>query len=216
MDAEEIITKFELQVSDLTELATQEELDLLNEIYVTDICSDRPWEFLKTEKTGSLSLDGTTGLYYATLPDDFSYICENDQYTDNTIGIDNNASPKVIFIGTAFQPYQLVNYSDRVKYRNVSAVCWVDLNANRIYFPVAPSDTSYYKYDYIKVPDDLALGDTPIFPARFHKMIAYAMAMDNDILQLSAKAQSYLPENKSKFQQKFDAMALWNANLLNN
>ena len=63
----DVITKFELQVSDITELSSQEELDLLQNVY-EDVCVDRQWEVLKTSISGALTLDPTTGLYYLTLP----------------------------------------------------------------------------------------------------------------------------------------------------
>lgn len=216
LTAEEIIEKFELQVNDLTELSTDEELDLLNEIYILDICGDRPWEFLKTQATGALTFDNVKGLWSIPLPSDFSYLAINNQYTDNTIDVENNASPTVIFVGANFQPMQVVNFSDRAQYRTHSAICWVDVAAKKIYFAVPPADTSFYQFDYIKIPPLLALGDFPIFPGQFHKMIAYAMATDNDILQLSAAATSREKDNFAKFQNTFDAMSMWNASLQQN
>lgn len=208
----DIITKFELQVSDLTELSTQEELDLLNDKY-HDVCMERPWDFLKTNATGALTLDATTGLYYITKPADFSYFCENNQSTDNTIESSNNASPRVIFVGTGYVPYQVVNYSDRMQYLTQSGVCWLDLTANKIFFPVAPSDLTYYNFDYIKVPADLTTTTTPIFPNRFRKMLWFAMATDNEILQLSAKANSYAPDNRAKYADTLQKMNFWQDNL---
>lgn len=210
----DLIAMFELQVNDLTELSTQEELNLLNDKY-HDVCMERPWEFLKTNITGSLTLDSITGLYYIALPTDFSYLSENNQYTDNTIGIDNNAPQRVVFIGTGYQPYQVVNYSDRLQYRTTSGVCWVDLNASRIYFPVAPGDITYYNFDYIKVPTDLTASTTPLFPNRFRKMLAFAMATDNEILQLSSKANSYAPDNRAKYIDTLSRMNFWQDNLSN-
>lgn len=217
LTATEIIERFELQVDDLTELATQEELNLLNDIYLTDVCAcGVPWEILKTAASGALALDPVTGLYYITIPDNFCYFVENNSYTDNTIGIDNNASPKVIFVGANYDPFQIVNYSDRVQYRTHSGVAYADMGAGKIYFPVAPSDTSFYLFDYIRIPEALGLNDSPIFPARFHNMFQFAMATRNEIMQLSAKANSYAPDNQAKFLDIMDKMRLWNANLILN
>jgi hypothetical protein len=110
-----------------------------------------------------------------------------------------------------------VNFSDRQQYRNTNSYCYLDLEAGKIYFTQTPSDTSFYQFDYIKVPDDLTLATTPLFPNRFRKMLYFAMATDNEILQLSPKAQSYAAENLAKYQNVMDLMEYWNDNLaLNN
>ena len=75
--ATELITIFELQVNDVTELSTSEELLVMNRIYQR-VCSDRPWEFLKTSETGTLLGSGTDG-FYITIPSDFGYFYENFQ-----------------------------------------------------------------------------------------------------------------------------------------
>lgn len=212
LNGQDIITKFELQVNDLTELSSQEELDLLNDKYL-DVCMERPWEFLKKNATGALALDATTGLYYITKPTDFAFFCENNQYTDNTIQAQNNAPPRVIFVGAAYTPYQIVNYSDRLQYRTQSGVCWLDLTADKIFFPMPPSDTTYYNFDYIHVPTELTTTTSPVFPNRFRKMLWFAMATDNEILQLSAKAGSYAKENREKYEDTLDKMSYWNDNL---
>jgi len=215
LTAEEIIIDFELQVNDVTELSPDEELELLNEKYVK-ICGQKPWEFLKTPASGSILSDSIG--YYITLPDDFSYFAENNQYTDNSIGIYNNADTKVIFVlspSGAYQPYQIINFSDRRQYRNRSGFAYLDLSSNAVRFTGNPQGSTY-EFDYIKVPAKLMLDDYPIFPGQFHKMIKYAMATDNEILQLSPKATSYAAENDAKYQSDFLDMVYWNSQLIMN
>lgn len=213
MTATEIITTFELIVNDVTELSTSEELALLNRIY-SKICTERPWEFLKTSATGTMSGSGVDGMYI-TLPSDFSFFSENYQYTDNTISPQNNASPRVIFVGTAYSPYFLVNYSDRRQYLGSTGYAYLDLANSKIVFTGTPV-SSTYSYDYIKVPTALVGATSPVFPSRFHDMIAFGMASENDILQLSPKATSYAQENQSKYNSYLVDMAYWNSNLILN
>lgn len=209
--AGEIITKFELQVSDLTELSSAEELDLLND-KAQDVAMERPWETLKKKATGALAYDSSVAMWYITKPTDFSFFCENNSYTDNSLPIENNAAPRVIFVGVNYSPYQIINFSDRQQYRNQSNVCYLDLEAGKIYFPAAPADTSFYQFDYIKLPPLMtATTETPDWlPNRFRKMLAFAMAVDDDILQKSPKAQSYAPENRAKYQDTLARMNFWN------
>ena len=214
LTASQIITTFELFVSDVTELSSIEELALLNRVYLK-VCTDRPYEFLKTQATGTVLTDSTG--YYITPPADFSYFVANNSFTDNSIGVHNNAVPRVIFIiaNSAYVPYQVINFSDRRQYYNRSGFVYYDTASNIIRFTGTPVGTSY-EFDYIKIPALLTITDSPIFPGRFHEMLAFAMATDNSILQLDDKAKSYAQENNVKFASMKLDMDYWNSMLQNN
>lgn len=212
MLSETIIQQFELQVSDITELSTSEEYVVLNRVY-NRVCDMRPWEFLKTTASGSI-LSDADGSYIA-LPSDFAYLTENNSYTDNSIQQQNNAAPKVIFVGSTYTPYQVINFSDRRQYRNKSGFAYVDIVGSKIRFTNTPNGSTY-EFDYIKTPTTLAAGVTPLIPSRFHDILVYGMAIDDSIIQLSPKATSYAPENKAYFDSRIADMAYWNANLIAN
>jgi len=209
--ASQIITDFELQVSDITELSSVEELSILNRVY-HKVCTERPWEFLKAVAQGTVLTDATGS--YITPPTDFAFFSENNNYTDNSESVQNNASPKVIFIivNGAYNPYQIINFSDRRQYVSRSGHAYFDTVNNIIRFTVAPSGTSY-EFDYIKVPALLTASDSPIFPGQFHDILTFGMATENEIIQLSPKATSYLPENNAKYQQYLLNMMYWNSQL---
>lgn len=209
MTATEIITTFELQVNDITELSAAEELSILNRVY-RKICSSKPWEFLKTTATGTVLTDATGS--YITMPTDFAFFIENAQFTDNTVAYQNNASAKVIFIvqNNAYVPYQVVNFSDRRQYYNRGNYVYLDLANSKIRFTYTPVGTSY-EFDYIKVPITLTVNLTPVIPTQFQEVLVYAMAVENDILQLSPKATSYAAENQAKYQMWLDDMSYHNA-----
>jgi hypothetical protein len=197
LTALEIIQKFELQVGDVTELSSSEELSLLNTVY-QKLCADRPWEFLKTNVTGSLSGTGDGGMYI-TVPDNFGFFYDNGNYTENYGNSDTGFSQKVIFIGANFTPYQVINYGDRRQYQGKSGYCYFDVGAGKIYFTGIPTETTY-SMDYIKIPALLLSTDYPIFAGQFHDVLVYAMATDNSIIQLSPKATSYAQENNVKYK----------------
>ena len=213
----DIITKFELQVNDLTELSYQEELDLLND-KIQELAAERPWEVLKKTATGVPTLDPTSGLYCISLPSDFNAFSENNMNTDNTLPVDNNASPKVVFMGANFQPFQIVNYSDRIQYRLQGGVCYADLTQNKIFFPLTPPDLTFYQFDYVGLPPLLSLTtDTPTWiPNRFRKYLWFAMAVDDEILQRSASANSQAVNNQAKADKTLLDMNYWNDSLVNN
>lgn len=211
----QIIVDFELQVNDVTELSAAEELSIMNRVYQR-LCAKKPWEFLKKNGTGSTTLDSDS-VYSIPVPDDFAYFTENANWTDNTIAYQVPSSPRVVFIGTTYKPYNIINYSDRLQYRNADGFVYFDPSANRIKFTKAPTASDTYNFDYIKIPAQLTTATSPIFPGRFHDIIQYGMAAENDILQLSEKARSYQADNQVKYNEYFLDMEYWNAQLaLNN
>ncbi len=205
MIGQEIITRFELYVDDMSELSTAEELALVNKIY-HKVCDDRDWEILKKEASGTV--DSTTTI---TLPTDFSHIIENFNYTDNSISREMNAKPVVVFVDGS--PYQVVNWSDRKQYDNTNNVCYVDVRNDQVVFPVAQSSSATYSFDYKAVPDDLTLETEPVFPERFQHAIFHGMCVEDMVIQLFDKARSYAAENQSLYTGYLRDMAMWNAKL---
>lgn len=205
MTGQEIITAFELQVDDMTELSSAEELTLLNRLY-KKVCAARPWEF--TKKTGSGVLD--TSVPYVSLPADFLYFVANHNYTGN----DEYAGRPVVFIGTRRQPYYVVSWSDRRQYASRNDVAYVDLANSRLVFTTQPITADAYEFDYHASPAALALGTSPIFHADFHPILQFAMATEDFVLQQSDKAKSYETSNQKRYDSYFEDLAYWNAQLV--
>lgn len=206
MTSAEIIALFELYVDDTTELSTAEELALLNRVYQT-VCDDRPWEFLKKEASGSMSTTTTIAV-----PSDFSQFLENRGYTDNSEVPDYDSTPTGILInGTKW--LKAVDWSTRRQYANQDGYAYYDARQNTITATYPQPSGAAYSFDYKMVPTDLLIGTSPVFPSRFHPMLAYAMAVDDMIIQLFDKARSYAGENNAKYRAQLAQMALWNANL---
>jgi hypothetical protein len=208
MLASAVITSFETYVDDATELSSAQELALLQKVY-NKVWMDRPWEFAKAQASGTLS----TSVPYVTLPASFASLTENNQTTDNTISGDNNAVQKVIFVGSSYAPYQVINWSDRRQYLNQRGYAYVDIVNGRLYFTAQPTTADSYEFDYLTIADTLTTSSTPAFPARFHDMLYHGMAVDDDIIQRFPKAASYAAENNAKFISYLADMRLWNANL---
>lgn len=205
--AAEIITLFELQVDDVTELSSTEELSILNRVYQR-VCAKKPWVFLMKTASGSLSTDATST--YITKPTDFFYFLENYQYTDTNLTNTPTTAPKVIYLGSNYNPVNIINFQDRRMYRNQSNYAYLSPSEGKIRFTYTPSETTY-EFDYCKIPDDLTISDSPIFPASFHEMLAYGMAVEKDILELSDKAKSYATENQARFENDILQMEYWHA-----
>ncbi len=217
MTAQDIITQFELQVSDITELSEVEELMLLNRVYFK-VCTDRPWEFSKTNATGTVVYDSVLQQYYIAIPSDFAYFIENNNFTDNSISFDGTANPKTIFVSNgvnSYSPFKIINYDDRQQYYNQSGFAYVNWKTGRIIF-TGPVPNTYlsnmaFTFDYVSFPTALGINDTPIFPAAYHPILLYGMASENDIIQLKNKGDSYKAENDAKYNEYLNLMAYWNA-----
>lgn len=207
MIASEIISRFETQVDDMTELSSVDELILLNKIY-KKILAGRPYEFLKKAFSGTQS----TAVPYVALPSDFCYLSYNNNYTeDNQI-----AKQPVVFVqsGSAWQPYKIISYSDRRQYRDKTGYAYIDIVNSRLVFTSQPTSAAAIEFDYIYDPANLTASDAPIIPERFQWSIVYGMAVDDDIIQKSDKAKSYAAENQGKYNSEISDLNFWNARLI--
>lgn len=192
MTADDIIKKFEQYTGDTTELSSQQELDLVNKIYI-EILTNRVWNFLLSAGTGTITNN------VAPLPDDFFYMPIISYETDTgTYGSD-----KVVFVGPNYQPYKVINFTDRLKYKNQSGYVYIDLKNKQFVFTDTPTSTDIY-FTYVYKPELLELNDEPIFPDFYHDAIYHGMIQDDMICQLFDKARSYAQENNAKYKSKVD------------
>jgi hypothetical protein len=191
-----IIDNFEVYVDDGTELSSGEELNLANKIY-RQVCNYRPWEWLKKPISGSIVAGEIT------LPTDFNYIPSNVQ-SDGSKGI---------YLGSNLDYCPMVSFSERRGRKD--NVCYIDPSDSKIKFIITPTETTY-EMDYIKVPADLTLATSPIFPSQFHDIIYHGMATDDYMIQQFDKARSYKNENEAKYTSILKDMSYANAMLNSN
>jgi len=196
MTGTDIIARFNLQVDDSSELSSSEELDLVNEVY-SDVSNDRPWEWLRATATGTTS----TSVSYIALPSDFREVKANKD------GI------SVIFVGTDYQEYKVISFSDRRSYRNQNGFCYIDIPTQRLYFTLQPTTAKAIEYDYIKIPTVLTTSTSPLFREGFHKIIAYGMAARFNPIELSDKSTSYMRENTGRYLEILSDMRIEDANI---
>lgn len=211
LTAAEIIEKFEQQVDDSTELATTEELELMNRVLFR-IYDHAPWAFLRREATGTLSSSTIT------LPAGFDSVLINGQSSDYAVEENVNGAQKFIFTGPEVAPeYQFVNFADRKTYANKAGFAWVDIVNGNITLSTTPQSAKTYSFDYKYIPNSLLISETPLLPNRFRPMIWYGMAVEDDFILRFPKEKSYASENNAMFQGYMQDLAAWNARLeLNN
>lgn len=201
----EIITKAQLYLDDTTDLSTQELSDLFDMKY-RDLNSRKPWEGTKKQGSGTTS----TTLPYVALASDFLYLTQNYNYTDSSM----EARRPVVFVGTTYDPYYVVSWSDRRQYREKEGYCYIDWATLRLYFTKQPISAKAVEYDYHGTMTELTNGDTPWFPEQFHPWLFHEMVVDDFVIQQSDKAKSYAQENQTKADRYYTNMCYWNSNLV--
>lgn len=190
MTGQDIIDKFHIQVDDDSELSTDDELAMLNDVY-GDICDDRDWEWLKETFTGTTS----TSVPYIALPVDFKKV------------VPNKDNKSVVFVGTGFDEFKVVSFSDRRTYRDQSGYCYIDIPNQRLVFTLQPTTAQAIEFDYIKIQTDIALGTEPLFRSGFHPIIAYGMAARFPQIEQANKLTSYAAENMGLYLSQLHDLA---------
>lgn len=203
MTTADIISRFQLQVDDNSELSSDEELALANQVY-REIANDRAWEWLKTEWTGTMS----TSVPYITLPADFKMLSPNysgDAYWWATLGT-NVGNNSIIYVGDDYEVYRVINFANRREYRDYSNVAYVDVPNQRLVFTKQPTEAKSVSFDYIKRPAALTLITSPLFNEVYHEVIAYGMAKLIDAMLLTNKSESYQNVNEVQYLRILELM----------
>ncbi len=197
MITSDIIARYNLQVDDASQLSSDEEIALANEIYV-DIANDRPWEWLRSVETNSTSIS----VPYIDLPANFK---------EMTMNKDNKS---VVFVGDDFQEYTVVPFASRRDYRNQDGFCYVDVPNLKLYFTLQPTSVKAVEYDYIKRPETLTLSDEPLVANdQFGKLIAYGMAAKFNSIEQSEKGSSYQKENQAEYYRLLSDVRMEDVNI---
>jgi len=201
----QIITRAQLWLDDTSELSTQEFSDAFDTNY-RKINRERPWEYTKSEASGTTS----TSVPYISLPADFLYLTANANHTTSNY----EAETPVIFVGSDYDEYEVVSWSDRRQYRTHSNKAYIDFSNSRLYFTVQPTVAEAVEFDYHAQQTALTDSDSPAFPEEFHDILVHMIVADDFAIQASDKAKSYRSDNMKLAQDGLDAMAYWNSNLV--
>lgn len=198
MTTTQIIEKFRLYVDDSSDLSSAEELALAEKIY-RQVLDEHDFEFLKKEYSGTTSGD------YISLPSDFKNIAIN--YTED------GEPEQVVFVGSTFEIYKIIPFSERRSYRDHSNFCYIDKRQNRLYFTSTPSSGLSVEFDYIYNPDALLLATSPVFDSIHHDIVYHGMVMDYYSIEQTEKARAYFNEHSAWYAKFLTRMK--NINLKN-
>lgn len=205
MTKSETITKFQLYMDDTSDLSSQETSDLYDKV-LARVYRTKPWEILRNVFSGTQS----TSVPYIALPTGFAFLMQNGNHTDESY----EAQRPVVFVGSAYDRYQVISMGDRRQYRNQKGYAYIDIAASNLVFTYQPGSADAVEYDYAKIPSALSLSDSPVFPSDFHDIVYHGMCVDDFIIQQSDKAKSYAVENQNYYKKYLDDISYWNANLI--
>jgi hypothetical protein len=150
----------------------------------------RDWEFLKALDTSNTASSGTK-----TLPTAFR-------------------KDRKMLIGAGFTEYWPVGFEEQHLYRNTSRRYYIDYSAGTFELLGNIGVTGTIYFYYLKSTPELGLSDSPVWPTRFHKILAFMVAayvmggVDAD--DIFARMS---PENKLVGMQLLNSMILWDTNL---
>lgn len=193
----DIIKKFRILTDDQTELSSDEEVFFADKVLRT-VYKKNQWEFLRKTASGSF-----TGGYIdiSVVAPDFDTLMANYSESNEVATF-----PDTVVIWVGGNPYKVVPMGGR---QNQSGVAYVDLVAKRIY--ILGIDSGTFEFDYKHRPATLTSGATPVIPEDFEMMIAYGMAMDDDVIQKTEKGRSNFKENTLKFDEYMSDLKSYNA-----
>lgn len=162
LTADQILAQFENLIQDSLDQTT--ELFLLNEVK-DSIESERMWKMLMGMKSPpDTATASTTFQTTFTLPLDFGH-----------------TSPRGIYVGTDLIPYKEIPYESQIDFQAVTYAYFVDLYNNTYSLCGTISQSGAIKFFYRRVSATMNLtadGGLPwIFPARFHPLLVYEMAI---------------------------------------
>jgi hypothetical protein len=196
MLASEIISNYQLQTDDQTQLSDAEALALLNRV-LRKIYNTRPWGFLMKSYTGSVSNKSMD------LPTDYQYLIPTYDANGETLNIYSlNDVVRVI-------PWDEVrNYTQGVTEPNVP-YAYVDLRTDTIKLLTTRYNGKDMSMDYIYSPSSILTTGSPAIPSRFQDILPYLMTVESNTIDQGEKGMSYTPENNSAAYAILEDMIYW-------
>lgn len=150
----------------------------------------RPWMFLRKLDTSANAIAGTA----ITLPTDWRMTWK-------------------LYVGQD-QLYTQIPFDQQHLYRNEGRRFIVDVASGTYTLLGTIGNSANVYHYYIKTTDDVTASTSPVFPTRFHPILAYYVAgyiqMGVDSDDLFARMA---PENKVQAQTLLSAMERWDSNL---
>lgn len=194
MTPDKMVSMFESLVAD--SLDQELEYNLLNEVKDT-LEEDDVWAILKAVDVLQTANPADTYLTMKTLPADFA-----------------SPAPRGIFVGTDIIPYSQIPFESRIRWQSATHRYYIDFGGNQYALcgganPGGTIQFFYQKYSPVLVSE----GPNWIFPARFHKVIPYLMAIKYFAVDQGDKGRAYDDRWDIHSKAILETMRRWNYKL---
>lgn len=192
MTGEEIKAFFENLIDDSLDDDFTYELmnNAKNEI---EMDPERNWEFLKKTDSANTTVVGRTYSTGYNLPLDFGQILS-------------------VFKGT--KQLNKCNFEDQILYKNNGSWFFLDLRTGKVHVCGTETEALTLYIHYLYLTDDITAVTSPVWPARFHKLIAFKMA---ELFQEGIDADDITfkmsPQQRARAKVLYDGMAMWDMHL---
>jgi hypothetical protein len=118
-----------------------------------------------------------------------------------------------VIVGTTRSVYTVIDIAQANNYYNIDGFCYIDIPNSRLVFTKQPTTAQSITYSYKYIPDAILTATSPIFPSRFHKMIAFGAAAKFNNIEQTDKNQSYQKENQIEYERELERMRVYDAHL---
>jgi hypothetical protein len=155
---------------------------------------ERLWQYLKKLDDTQSASSGNNYNSAKTLPTDF-------------------ALDYLVEVGTGFVEQTPVRFEEQHKYRQSANRYYIDL-ANNSFYILGPSNGGTIYFFYKRTTPDITMVSEPVFPERFHPILAYMVAgyyqagVDSDDIYARMS-----PENKTAALEIKASMIQWDTDL---
>lgn len=189
----EIKTQFENIIDDSVD--SEFTYQLMN-IARVQIEGERDWEFLKKLDTSKTRTLGDTYATEKDLPSDF-------------------VLPTYMHLADSSEEVLQIPFQSKEEYKSHSDKYFIDVLNSKYYLTGIATETKVINFFYIHTSDDIEATTSPIFPTRFHTILAFYMAMiyynvDFDDVTLRGKIGD---KNLMIFITLKGSMAMWDTKL---
>lgn len=151
--------------------------------------SKRQWAYLrKIDSSNTRSLSDTWQTA-KTLPSDF-------------------ATPNRLHVGTDRNPYSLVPF-DRIDLKDTDGTYRLDVANSAFYFNGTASQAGTAYLLYQRFTDAITSSTSPVFPARFHPILAYDCAKQWFAKDQSERGLAWNREHEGEAEALLEAMERW-------
>lgn len=149
---------------------------------------EREWEYLK--KVDETATSSTTA---KSLPTDFSL-------------------PLKLYVGNDTTPYYQIPFEQKHIFTGNSRSFYIDMLNDNYYLINPPSGDTIYFY-YLYQTDDITADTSPVFPAKFHKLLAFDAAKLFYAVDQSERSFNWSPEWRFEHERLRASMIKWDNNL---